>query len=78
MCVYIYIYIYVYIYVWVCFITKHFTQYLLYLQHKSVETWILLSVLCCKKMRSHFNFGVLIVLPQGVLSAAAGEGWKWG
>jgi len=29
-------------------------------------------------MRSHFNFGVLIVLPQDVLSAAASEGWKWG
>jgi hypothetical protein len=29
-------------------------------------------------MRSHFNFGVFIVLPQDVLSAAAGEGWKWG
>jgi hypothetical protein len=29
-------------------------------------------------MRSHFNFGVLTVLPQDVLSVAAGEGWKWG
>jgi hypothetical protein len=29
-------------------------------------------------MRSHFNFDVLIVLAQDVLSAALGEGWKWG
>jgi len=29
-------------------------------------------------MRSHFNFDVLIVLPQDVLSAAAGEDWEWG
>jgi len=29
-------------------------------------------------MRFYFNFIVLIVLPQDVLSAAAGEGWKWG
>jgi hypothetical protein len=25
-----------------------------------------------------FQFNVLIVLPQDVLSAAPGEGWKWG
>jgi hypothetical protein len=29
-------------------------------------------------MRSHFNFDVLIVLPQNILSAAADEGRKWG
>jgi hypothetical protein len=29
-------------------------------------------------MRSHFNLDVLTVFPQDVLSAADGEGWKWG
>jgi len=29
-------------------------------------------------MRSHFNFDVMNVLPQDVLSAADGEGRKWG
>jgi len=29
-------------------------------------------------MRSHLNFDVLTVLPQDVLSAADGEGRKWG
>jgi hypothetical protein len=29
-------------------------------------------------MRSHFSFVVLIVLPPDVISAAPGEGQKWG
>jgi hypothetical protein len=30
------------------------------------------------KMRSNFNFDVLIFLPQDILSAAPGEDRKWG